>query len=790
MQNRMTSGMKANAAPDAHEGEIFALRKELAECRAALAAALEQNEAANERQRQYQVIVEASRDAIWSWDSDGTITSWNKEAERQLGYAADEICGRSLLTLVPPERMQLAQEALAKLRVGGWYGQYETERLHKDGRRLPVELTVSPIHDSGGAIIGAATVCRDIGARKQAESALAGRMNELAALYTFTDRLRRAESQAASYEAALQAIQSALGCDRASILLFDDAGVMRFVAWHGLSDDYRYALEGHSPWKAGDREPDPIVVSDIAETAEPDWIKATIMREGIRALAFVPLLVQGRVVGKFMSYYAEPRRFTDHEVELATTIARQLGFTLERARADAARQLAEEELRHSEERFRLMSEQAPVMIWMSDADGACLHLNRMLREFWGVGDGAASELNWQDTMHPDDAAAIGRAMQEALVSRVAVSIKGRYRRADGRYRVLQTDARPRISAKGEFLGMIGVNVDVTERDEAEAALRESEEHFRRAVEAAPSGMVMTDADGRITMVNAHAERLFGYSRGEMVGQSIERLVPERFRRSHPAFRSDYAGKPTARAMGAGRDLFALRKDGAEIAVEIGLSPIVTSKGLMTLAAVIDISARKQEEAHRELLLAELNHRVKNTLAVVQSIANQTFKERLVSSEAKRAFEGRLVALSAAHDLLTQSDWQSAALTELVAGTLQAHGGSASRVTLSGSPILLSPRQALALGLALHELFTNAVKYGALSNDSGRVEVAWERTHGADPRFSLVWCETGGPPVAEPKRRGFGSLLLDRMLAKDLDATVVTSFRPEGLVARITVPLAR
>src|SRR5581483_8617543 len=128
-----------------------------------------------------------------------------------------------------------------------------------------------------------------------------------------------------------------LGCRRASILLFDDAGVMRFVAWRGLSDHYRAALEGHSPWKLGDRSPDPIFVEDIDETDESARVKRVIKQESINALAFIPLVANGGVIGKFMTYHEAPRHFSAGEKELAVTIARQVGFSLERAHAEQAR---------------------------------------------------------------------------------------------------------------------------------------------------------------------------------------------------------------------------------------------------------------------------------------------------------------------------------------------------------------------------------------------------------------------------------------------------------------------
>jgi len=134
------------------------------------------------------------------------------------------------------------------------------------------------------------------------------------------------------------------------------------------------------------------------------------------------------------------------------------------------RQINEENLRESEARFRLMSENAPVMIWMSDALGKCLHLNQMLRSFWGVAEGEIPTFDWAQTMHPDDAAAIGKSMVGAIRSRTSAVIKGRYLNAAGEYRVPHTDARPRVSPTGQFLRMIGVNVDMTEQEDARATI--------------------------------------------------------------------------------------------------------------------------------------------------------------------------------------------------------------------------------------------------------------------------------------------------------------------------------
>ncbi len=768
--------------PTAVEDEVAGLREALAHSSEKLLASEALCKRLESECSRLSAIVERSRDAIWSWNLDGQIATWNAEAERMFGYGRDEMVGSSLLVLLPPEAHEVARQAIEDAHRGARPGLYATVGLRKDGKPVDVELTVAPIRDADGQVVGASAICRDVTDRIEVQAAMAKRVAELTTLSHLTEQLQIAQSPDEIYRAALRAIADALRCERASILLFDASQVMRFVAWSDLSESYRKAVDGHSPWTPEVENPEAIYVHDIRLGDETDALKAAIELEGIRALAFIPLIANGRLIGKFMTYHPAPHRFTDHEKVLANTIARQLALAVSRYRY-------EEELRASEQRFRVMSEHAPVMIWMSDPQGHCLHLNRMLRAFWGVEESGIGGFDWSTTMHPDDAPEIGRSIMKAIQDQTSVALKGRYANAQGRYRVLQTDARPRFSPGGEFLGMIGVNVDITEREDAEKALRESEQRFRNAVEAAPSGMIMTDGEGRIVLTNAHAERLLGYGREEMVGQAIEMLVPERFRGHHPSDRRGYHEQPSARVMGVGRDLFARRKDGTELPVEIGLSPFETNQGLMALAAIVDITDRKKAEAHRELLIAELNHRVKNTLSTVQSLAMQTFKNAS-DKGAVGAFEARLMALSSAHDVLTRASWESASLREVIEQAISPYqSDSADRFGVEGREVRLAPKPALAIAMGLHELCTNAAKYGALSRPEGRISIAWT-VEGTDlaAQLRLCWQEQGGPVVQEPRRKGFGSLLVEKLLAADLDGTVVLAYARDGVRCSITAPL--
>lgn len=196
--------------------------------------------------------------------------------------------------------------------------------------------------------------------------------------------------------------------------------------------------------------------------------------------------------------------------------------------------------------------------------------------------------------------------------------------------------------------------------------------------------------------------------------------------------------------------------------------------------------RKRTEEHQRLLLNELNHRVKNILAVVQGVASQTFKGTAADPAAKRAFDERLMALAAAHDVLTTGNWEAASIHEVIVRSGMGCGASDQRFRVKGPDVGLRPKSAVALSMALHELCTNAVKYGALSNDVGTVDVSWRVSEGRT--LHLHWIETGGPPVTSPSKLGVGSTMIERALASELGGTAELRFEESGLQCLIEAPL--
>ncbi|MGA8655048.1 MAG: PAS domain S-box protein [Chthoniobacterales bacterium] len=264
-----------------------------------------------------------------------------------------------------------------------------------------------------------------------------------------------------------------------------------------------------------------------------------------------------------------------------------------------AQKAAQDALRESEARFRTMANTAPVMIWMAGTDKLCTFFNKGWLEFTGrtleqeLGNG------WAEGVHCEDFDRFFEVYVSSFDARQPFTIEYRLRRNDGEYRWVLDSEAPRFASDGTFLGYIGSCVDITERKQAQ-------DRFRLVVEASPNGIVVVDAQGHIVLVNARAEKLFGYGREELVGQGIETLVPEQFRGEYAAHRAGFDGAPAARAM-AGLELFARRKDGTEFPAEIGMSPIQSPEGTLVLSVIEDITERRQAEAKARKHREELAH---------------------------------------------------------------------------------------------------------------------------------------------------------------------------------------
>jgi PAS domain S-box-containing protein len=318
----------------------------------------------------------------------------------------------------------------------------------------------------------------------------------------------------------------------------------------------------------------------------------------------------------------------------------------------------------------------------------------------------------------------------------------------------------------------------------DAALRQTEEQLEFALHAGRMGSWELDLATRRFTTSEFCRVVFGLGPDEPF-ETVEDLnaliLPEDREK-----RQDAIARAIADHTEMEVEYRTLRPDGSVgWVLARGRAAYEDGRAVRMAGISMDITARRAAEERQTLLIHELNHRVKNTLATVQSLASQTYRGAIDPAVAGDAFLERLMALARVHDLLSEAAWEGASLHEVVERTLTPYGRDGGRLTVSGPRVRLIPNAAVTLNLAFHELATNAVKYGALSSPGGRIDIAWA-VDGEE--LTLDWREAGGPPVAEPQRRGFGSRLIERGLSHELGGAARLTFHREGLWCHIRAPL--
>ena len=442
----------------------------------------------------------------------------------------------------------------------------------------------------------------------------------------------------------------------------------------------------------------------------------------------------------------------------------------------------------------------PVATFVCDAQGTILHYNCRAVEIWGrePKPGDTHEFFSAKSKYYE---ADGTPTQTSLLSTVLATglpvrdIERRVERPDGSTIVVAVNIEPLCNARGELVGAVHCMVDVSDRGRMTAALEESRRHAREqeqrlaaTYEHAAIGIAEVTPDGHFVRVNEAICAITGRSREELMGGKLFRFThPDDVDADREAFRKQAAGELQFYSI----EKRFRRPDGREIWIAVRSSPVRSADGslLYFVRVVQDINERKQAELRQKLLVDELNHRVKNTLATVQSLASQTARSTANPKDFSNAFEGRLIALSKAHDQLTRHHWENAELRELLSGSLAPYAAAApERIVLRGEDLVLRPRAVLTLAMAVHELTTNAAKYGALSLSGGSVEVRWEPLQ-TDGRkiLRLEWSESGGPEVKVPTRRSFGSRLIEGSIRAELNGTAQLTYAPEGLRCEMLIP---
>ncbi|SFI84254.1 PAS domain-containing protein [Caulobacter sp. UNC279MFTsu5.1] len=458
------------------------------------------------------------------------------------------------------------------------------------------------------------------------------------------------------------------------------------------------------------------------------------------------------------------------------------------------RKRIEQALEAAEADLRIAVDAAGLGRWDHNPQTGERFWDKRCREIYGWSEGVIEDPPgaFERLVHPDDLPGLMDAVRSAMDPAGDHTINREYRIrrwGDGAVRWIETFGRAFLH-DSRCVRFVGVVSDVTERKEAEADLMLREATMALALDAGNVGTWDFDVAKRQLRWSERGYDMFGITPGADVG------VDDFYAAMHPEDR-----EATRQALRAAMNP-ALRRDidveYRTIGRDDGRERWISAKGrgffdeagrpTRVVGATVDITDRKRAELHLRLLVNELNHRVKNSLATIQAIAAQTFHAARSLPQAQEAFSARVVALAEAHDLLTRENWEGADLLDLLVRLETVHGGP-ERFALIGRPVRLSPRMALSLSMALHELATNAVKYGALSTPPGQVRIAWSVVPGSvQSRLVLTWTETGGPPVAPPTRRGFGSRLIERGLAAELSGEAHIDFRPDGVVCRIEAAL--
>lgn len=442
--------------------------------------------------------------------------------------------------------------------------------------------------------------------------------------------------------------------------------------------------------------------------------------------------------------------------------------TTDRVRADRA-------LQASEERLRAVISQSAAGIGQGSLNGEILHVNKRFCEIVGYEEQELLGKNIRDITYADDMPEQTRLYQRLAQTGESFDLEKRYVRKDGSLVWVNNTVSPLRDDSGRIRQVAVVSIDISERKKGQ----EVERQLASIIASSNDAILGIDLDMTITSWNASAERLYGYKADEIIGQSVLILVPaDRIDEEPTLLRRVRAGSTVEPYETRRR-----HKDGHLVDVLLSVSPIYDSAGRIIGASKIahDISAKKEADRLQAVLIGELHHRVKNVFATVMAIARQTLAKDAEASGAVTAFEARLSAMAHAHDLLAEGHWQSADLKAVVEQAIAPYPSE--RFDVSGARVLLPQKVVASLSLALHELGTNAAKYGALSNATGRIAISWSYAEETGD-LRLVWREMDGPEVLPPTRKGFGSRLVERLLAAELNGKSTIAYDPSGVICEI------
>jgi PAS domain S-box-containing protein len=631
-------------------------------------------------------------------------------------------------------------------------------------------------------------IIQDVTAREQAKEDMHSAQRRQEFLLNLNDQLRSLEDPDAIMEATAKSLGRFLKVDCAGYGEVDEERGVILVEreWSkgAIGNEGRaYRLYDFLPTMMAElKQGRPIFVEDIRTDPRADnpEVQAAYSTINARAALAVPLLKNQKLTAVLYMHTSQPRAWFGDELSLVEDVAERTWTAVEKARA-------ERDLRETDARFRLIAESLPALVWILNPKTELLYTNERWVTYSGLPREEALGHSWTRAIHPDDMARMSEELVPVVTLHTPYTTEARYRSHEGHYRWHLIQGAPIHSATGEFKGWVGTSVDIHDLKVTEEALRKSEEQLRIALQAARMGDWSWDIATDIFALSDRAAEIFGLNRGSITKENLARQIhpndlPRMIESKMQAIQNQQQFSTELRV----RRL----NDNVQIWVAAQGQVIYDQGGIPSgmTGVVQDITDRKQAEHRQQLLIRELHHRVKNTLATVQAIVGSTARTASSIDEFYQGFVGRIVSLSRTHNLLTEDLWQKAALEDLVQTELGPYADEArNRIIVEGPHVELPSEAAVPIGMAIHELTTNAAKHGALSTFGGQVEVRWRVEPGEErPILHFAWIEHGGPRVSTPTRQGFGSRLLRRVLATQLQADVQMDFPEEGLHFTMTM----
>lgn len=502
----------------------------------------------------------------------------------------------------------------------------------------------------------------------------------------------------------------------------------------------------------------------------------------LRFLASAPIVTQrGQAIGAVSISDNKPRKLSASDRALLSEVASLVIDELDMLKGIHAARLG---------LLAQIVEESPDFIGSADALGGMNFINPAGRKLIGLADGQRVESLQLYRLQPEWAADIVRddGIPAAIERGTWAGESAILGAMGGEIPISQVLIAHR-DEQGELLHISTIARDISDLKAAEHALRDSEARFRGTFDNAAVGIAHVGYDGRWLRVNQRLLDIVGYERDELLQMTWEDITPPA---DLATDRENFAKLQKGLIPSYVREKRSFRKDGSIVWINLTVANQFSDDGqaLYCIAVIEDITHRKAAEARQRLLLAELNHRVKNTLATIQSIANQSLRRAATPKDFVESFLGRIQSLSSAHNLLNQETWEGADLATLVQSQVTVGGAiDSDRVICHGPPVTLPPQIALNLALVLHELATNAMKHGALQREEGRITVEWSMlTEDGKRVLDITWVETGGPPTTAPRRSGFGTMLVERGLEQGLGAETRLDWSEQGLRANFKVPL--